>query len=514
MSLILNGTSGLFGNVTGGDISGNFIGLSGNGSSLTATATGSTTARSLANRFADVINVKDFGAVGDGIENDTAAIQAAIDYAKINLKKVSSIFIPAGIYLVDTIYLTAGINIFGTGTSETSGFSNTLLQQNSSVDVIRFDVTNIGKKYWLGSIKSLSIFGKQTNPSGWGISFRNKSDETVSLQDTSSIIDVSIRRFPSGGIEVPNAGLPITFQRIKLLFNNGPGIHITSVTNNQHQAIDLIDISGDGNNGGLIKLSGLDRSGSVNIINMKSEARINVDYGKTTADQQNPIVCNDCNDSPITILGATHICSEPSGSFFVKPGSLIKILDTDFPIITWDAVAIRVRAGDVGPDPFIIEGFSNAPIEIPYTTTHGFFGYQDTGHFSPYNGIKQTLGTSNSYQADSVEDTAFQVNGTTPAYSLYESDGPVDAKAWILVASNGEMTLRAINDNGTVGQFIWTAKRNRFDIGPDQLGTYLRINGINNTSASSGSASALPAFPQGYINININGNDRKIPYYI
>jgi len=50
------------------------------------TATGSTTARTLANRFADVVNVKDFGAVGDGSPSDQSSIQSALSYAISNNK--------------------------------------------------------------------------------------------------------------------------------------------------------------------------------------------------------------------------------------------------------------------------------------------------------------------------------------------------------------------------------------------------------------------------------------------
>ena len=81
-----------------------FVGLN----SSSVTATGSLTTRSLANRFGDVVNAKDFGAIGDGVADDTAAIQAAINVQK------GPVFLPNGIYLVSSeIVIKDGTGIIG-----------------------------------------------------------------------------------------------------------------------------------------------------------------------------------------------------------------------------------------------------------------------------------------------------------------------------------------------------------------------------------------------------------------
>jgi hypothetical protein len=77
------------------------------------TSTGSTTARALRDRAADVVNVKDYGAVGDGVADDTAAFTAAIAAAATARKGVE---IPAGIFVVSgPLVIPAWMRIRGSG---------------------------------------------------------------------------------------------------------------------------------------------------------------------------------------------------------------------------------------------------------------------------------------------------------------------------------------------------------------------------------------------------------------
>lgn len=145
------------------DASGNvsFAGgiTSGNISSSTAIATGSTTARSLANRFADVVNVLDFGAVGDGVTDDTAAIVAAIQYALPFFKPI--VYFPSGEYLVTQIIINSarGITLMGQQTTDSAGPHSILRGKGDNVLIYPSLLT-------LRSCGAIRIDGLSFNTSG------------------------------------------------------------------------------------------------------------------------------------------------------------------------------------------------------------------------------------------------------------------------------------------------------------------------------------------------------------
>ena len=87
-----------------------WAGLSGDVSGTSVTATGTPTPRTLADRAADVVNVLDFGAVGDGVTDDTAALQLAISMAEANGGKLT--FRGGETYKISTrLTITKGIEI-------------------------------------------------------------------------------------------------------------------------------------------------------------------------------------------------------------------------------------------------------------------------------------------------------------------------------------------------------------------------------------------------------------------
>ena len=69
--------------------------------------------RTVLDKLRDAVSVKDFGAVGDGVADDTAAIQAALSAASAG----TAVFVPAGTYLISTTLSVASayVTIIGEG---------------------------------------------------------------------------------------------------------------------------------------------------------------------------------------------------------------------------------------------------------------------------------------------------------------------------------------------------------------------------------------------------------------
>lgn len=127
--------------------------------------------RLISDGFGDYVNVKDFGAVGDGVTDDTAAIQNAINSAAYNFGSWtnglhSRVRIPAGRYLItDTIQIGygnpySGLLVEGDGATYRgeTGFGGTIIIANFND---RPAINIQGSR--LGVIRNLALLGQNFN---------------------------------------------------------------------------------------------------------------------------------------------------------------------------------------------------------------------------------------------------------------------------------------------------------------------------------------------------------------
>lgn len=129
----------------------------GNVSASLVLATGGTTARTLADHFGDVLNVKNFGARGDGATLDTAAVVAAA----AALADGDALFFPPGEYLLDHDG-ASDIGDFGKAVISLTGKLNIrVVGQWATIKVVDHDITANGGLLFLYAteVKGLEVCG-------------------------------------------------------------------------------------------------------------------------------------------------------------------------------------------------------------------------------------------------------------------------------------------------------------------------------------------------------------------
>lgn len=188
------------------------------------------------------VNVKWFGAVGNGITDDTEALKKAIAYMKINSETyyfkdqdnpVSlNLFFPQGIYIINsTLEIPAYISVFGDNTESTI-----LKTQRNDIDILSISgivSQNANKQVnTYTRIANLTIngFHSNTNPYSWKSDNLNIKSNGISINNTVyvKLENLKITGFENCGVCI-NASSYINISGLQS-YNNKIGITLNNNT--------------------------------------------------------------------------------------------------------------------------------------------------------------------------------------------------------------------------------------------------------------------------------------------
>jgi len=134
--------------------------------------------RTVESKLQDVVSVKDFGAVGDGVADDTAAIQAAVDSG------ASELYFPTSTYLMGQVTITSNVSLFGERNGSIILRPNNFDGNNVNLGVAtaHFNIASGGIEV---DISGFTFNGNEagqpvSNPSSSSIKFYNQTGTTYS----------------------------------------------------------------------------------------------------------------------------------------------------------------------------------------------------------------------------------------------------------------------------------------------------------------------------------------------
>lgn len=259
-----------------------------------------------------IYNVKSYGAIGDGVTDDTLAIQATVDAID---SIGGTMFFPAGKYLVTkqsgqscAIRLKSWITYKGVGIATTSGTeyaTRIILDDNQNCDVFgNYDSDGLSGC----QIRDLGIDGNRANnTTGHGVYIKSWWSNTL-------IDNVKIGQTAEDGIHIADTSTPINISNVMIGANGGNGIYIAG---NETNAVALINVqidnagvSGGANLAGIKFNAGSTQDTNATIVNYRYEQNVTVDANATDVG----LLVNSMNSATVTVLGAYGFSNKLTGT--------------------------------------------------------------------------------------------------------------------------------------------------------------------------------------------------------
>lgn len=457
----------------------------------------------------DLANVRRFGAVGDGIADDTAAIQAAIDFAatkggavyfpdgtyKLTLRLAQSgggviaLSLPSKVELIGAsqngAVLKLANNQIGPGTFlriiSTNGRSNRCVIRNLTIDGNRQ-----GQGMWAAQGNGGNVIISADEAVVENVTSVNANGQCIQIvggptDPISFVRVVNCRASSTGGSSLNSDG------SVSAEFNgNGIGIQIShaqaytiagnTVSNTKDNCIDVYNDRGAGApTGGECLITG----------NNVREGRVGI-FPETTS--RALIIGNIIQNMTEYGIVLNRIASTTSR---------LKVADN---LILGGQIGIRC-IGDSSPPGIVLEDnqivdYSFAGVELFQTSYVGVVG----NTFSSPNAAAPAVRVAGAAVAFiKITGNRFWGNPNSLFQNAVDSGGGffrVDVDDW--QSLDGMSTQR--NDN----------RFRRYDV----VFTKFELETpVTMTAPAAGGAAALPATPAGYVTVTLGGAERKLPYY-
>jgi hypothetical protein len=260
------------------------------------------------------INVKDFGAVGDGVTDDTPAIQAAID------SKKGPVYIPPGDFVISQIELPNGMVLFGASSGSPPHFGTELRQKPGTNLSLIVPKSNIPKKEWWHwvSIKNIHMRGDPDATAGCGIEATRSTGENFRIEN------VLMVDFAESGFRMTRGSTPGSIENCAAFGNGKYGFDLQRKGHDLWNSFTVNRISGDDNGIALVRVKAMGAApDQVTISNVKSETHV-------AGTQQDVIVLDSIYGSLVSVKNVSVIAHVPMNSVVKITNAVARVIVENF----------------------------------------------------------------------------------------------------------------------------------------------------------------------------------------